>query len=262
MRDGPLLECEALSVRFGGLVALADVSFIVSPGEVLGVIGPNGAGKTTLFNVICGIYRPTTGRVRFRGRDLARMPPHKVVREGITRTFQNSRLFEALSVIDNVLIGMHTRMKASILDVILRYGWTQPEMARALAEVEELLESVAPSLLERRYSLAGDLPQADRRRLEIARTMAAAPRLLLLDEPSAGMDDHETAELMADIRQICEQRPDLAVILIEHDMNVVAEVPDTVIVLDYGEKIAQGTFDEVRKVERVQEAYLGKQAHA
>lgn len=261
--SGPLLECEAVSVRFGGLTAVDQVSFALATGEILGVIGPNGAGKSTLFNAITGIYRASSGRVRFAGTELTGRPAHQIVKLGIARTFQSSRLFVDMSVLDNVLIGLHTRTRTGVLDAVLRYGHARRELDAAAARSEELLRAVSSDLFEQRYRRAGELAQADRRRLEIARALASEPRLLLLDEPSSGMDDKETRALVRDIREICSRRPDLSIIIIEHDMSVVAELPSRVMVLDYGRKIAEGTFDSVRALERVQEAYLGgASAHA
>lgn len=259
----PLLACESVSVRFGGLAAVDQVSFTVAAGEILGVIGPNGAGKSTLFNAITGIYRASSGSIRFAGRELIGRPTHQIVKYGIARTFQSSRLFVDMSVLDNVVIGLHTQTRTGVLDAVLRYGFARRELDAAAARAEQLLMAVSSDLFEQRYRRAGELAQADRRRLEIARALASEPRLLLLDEPSSGMDDKETQALVRDIRAICERRPDLAIGIIEHDMSVVAALPDRVMVLDYGRKIAEGTFDSVRALEHVQQAYLGgKTSHA
>ena len=258
-----LLECDAVTVRFGGLTALEEVSFSLAQGEILGIIGPNGAGKSTLFNAITGIYRASSGRMRFAGTDLNGRPAHRIVELGIARTFQSSRLFTDMSVLDNVVIGLHTRTKTGVLDAILRYGRARRELEAAADRAAELLKIVSAELFEQRYRRASELAQADRRRLEIARALATEPKLLLLDEPSSGMDDRETQALVRDIRTVCRERPDLSVMIIEHDMSLVAELPDRVMVLDYGRKIAEGSFESVRSNEHVQQAYLGgASAHA
>ena len=252
-----LLEVESVTMRFGGLVALDDVSFSIGSGAVLAVIGPNGAGKSTLFNVITGVYKPSSGRVEFDGSDITGTPTYEVVRRGIARTFQSSRLFSDLSVLDNVVIGMHTRTKAGVLDVLFRHGVSRREMAACVEKAETLLRATSGDLYEQRYRPAGTLAQADRRRLEIARALASRPKLLLLDEPSAGMDEAETDALVADIVRLRAEQPELSVILIEHDMRVVQAFPEHVMCIDYGRRIAEGSFEAVRTDPRVQEAYLG-----
>jgi branched-chain amino acid transport system ATP-binding protein len=252
------LRCEGAVMRFGGLTALDHVSFTLGRGQVLGVIGPNGAGKSTLFNLLTGIYRPQAGAITFLGHDLTRAAPHQIVRLGIGRTFQTSRLFQDLSVLDNVVIGMHTRTSGGVLGAIFKHGRARRQLEQAAERAGALLQSVSPGLYEDRLRPARQLPQADRRRLEIARALAAQPKLLLLDEPSSGMDEDETAQLVADVRRIRAERPELSMIVIEHDMALVMELPERVIVLDYGRKIAEGRFDEVRRMKAVQEAYLGR----
>jgi len=259
----PLLECDSVTVRFRGLLALNDVSFSLQQGEILGIIGPNGAGKSTLFNVITGIYRANAGRIRFAGRDLNGKPAHRIVELGIARTFQSSRLFTDMSVLDNVVIGLHTRTRTSVLDAILRYRRARRELNDAATRAGELLRTVSAELYEQRHRRAGELAQADRRRLEIARALATEPKLLLLDEPSSGMDDRETQALVRDIRGVHQRRPDLSIMIIEHDMSLVAALPDRVMVLDYGQKIAEGSFESIRSLEHVERAYLGgKSSHA
>jgi len=255
-----LLEVENATMRFGGLVALNDISFSVGRGEVLAVIGPNGAGKSTLFNVVTGVYRPTSGRVRFDGSDITGHPAHDVVARGVGRTFPTSRLFSDLSVLDNVIIGMHTRTGTGVLGALFLPGASRREMAACVEKAEALLKAGSGDLFEQRYRLAGTLAQADRRRLEIARALASEPKLLLLDEPSVGMDEIETDALIADIARLKRERADLSVILIEHDMRVVEAFPHQVICIDYGSKIAEGDFAAVKADPRVQEAYLGKAA--
>lgn len=255
-----LLEVEGVTMRFGGLVALDDVSFSVDRGAVLAVIGPNGAGKSTLFNVITGVYKPTSGRVRLGGAEITGTPTYDVVQQGIARTFQSSRLFSDLSVLDNIIIGMHTRTKAGVLDVLFRPGVARREMAACVERAEAILQSSPGDLYEQRYRPAGTLAQADRRRLEVARALASQPKLLLLDEPSAGMDEAETDALVADLVRLRDERPELSVILIEHDMRVVQAFPERVMCIDYGRLIAEGSFETVRSDPRVEEAYIGTTA--
>ncbi|CAA0099506.1 Lipopolysaccharide export system ATP-binding protein LptB [Starkeya nomas] len=255
-----VLEGENLTMRFGGLVAMAEVAFTLKRGEILGIIGPNGAGKSTLLNIITGIYIPSSGEVRLEGERLNGVPAHKIVARGIARTFQSSRLFGDLSVLDNVIIGRHTHTKAGVFDAIFRRGRAKAELDAAAAHAETLLKSVSRGLHEQRHRPAGELAQADRRRLEIARALATDPKVLLLDEPSSGMDDADTDALMDDIRAVCAQRPDLALMIIEHDMRLVASLPHRVMVLDYGQKLADGPYEEIRRIPRVQEAYLGRKA--
>ena len=252
-----LLACEDVTVRFGGLVAVDAVSFTVDPGEMVCIIGPNGAGKSTLFNAISGIIRPTSGRIDFRGRALNRLPPHRVVTLGIARTFQASRLFGDMSVLDNVVVGMHTRTRTGVLTALLLHGRSRREFFAAIDRAEGILASISSDLFEQRHRAAGELAQADRRRLEIARAVASEPHLLLLDEPSSGMDDRETAELAVELRRLQQRFPERAMMLVEHDMNLVGAFPARVLVLDYGRLIAEGSFADIRQLAHVQEAYLG-----
>jgi branched-chain amino acid transport system ATP-binding protein len=254
----PVLEGESLTMRFGGLTAMAEVSFELAHGEILGVIGPNGAGKSTLFNIISGLYTPSSGEVRLEGQCLNGMPAHTIVKRGIARTFQSSRLFADLSVLDNVIIGRHTRTHCGVFDAIFRRGRAKRELKRAAAASEHLLRTVSRSLFEQRHRPAAELPQADRRRLEMARALASEPKVLMLDEPSSGMDDADTDALMDDIRAVCAERPELSLMIIEHDMRLVAALPHRVMVLDYGQKLADGAFEELRHIPRVQQAYLGR----
>jgi branched-chain amino acid transport system ATP-binding protein len=261
--DAPLLEARNLTIRFSGLVAVSEVSFHLARNEILCVIGPNGAGKSTLFNLISGIYRPNAGQIFLEGRDITGLAPHRVADAGIARTFQSSRLFNELTLIDNVVIGMHTRTKSGVLDALLRPRRARAELDTAVERAAGILRSISEDLYCRRRSYAGSLPQADRRRLEIARALASEPKVIMLDEPSSGMDERDTDALIADIKSVMTERPDLSFIIIEHDMRLVGALPERVMVFDYGKKIAEGHFAEVRKMQRVQEAYLGyKAAHA
>jgi len=263
MMTAPLLQVRNLSIRFGGLVAVSDVDLDLSSGDVLCIIGPNGAGKSTLFNVISGVYRPGSGSIHLDGRDITGKPAHKIAQAGIARTFQACRLFADLTLVDNVVIGMHCRTRTGVLDALLRPRRARAEFEEAAERAGELLRLVSPELHERRHTLAGSLPQADRRRLEIARALASEPRLIMLDEPSSGMDDRDTDALIEDIRMTMTERPGLSYVIIEHDMRLVAALPERVMVIDYGKKIAEGHFTDVRLDPRVQEAYLGqKGAHA
>lgn len=259
----PLLETRNLSIRFGGLVAVNSVNLSLPAGEILCIIGPNGAGKSTLFNLISGIYPPSSGTVHLDGRDITGKPAHKIAEAGIARTFQSSRLFNDLTLVDNVIIGMHTRTKTGVFDALLRPRRARVELDASAERAGELLRLISEDLFERRHVLAGMLPQADRRRLEIARALASEPRVIMLDEPSSGMDERDTDALIEDIHTVMSECPGLSFVVIEHDMRLVAAIPERVVVIDYGEKIAEGHFSEVRLMQRVQEAYLGqKAAHA
>lgn len=255
-----MLLCENLSLRFDGLVALDALALAVDKGEIVGLIGPNGAGKSTFFNLLTGIYQPSRGRIVFCGRDLRGVPSHEIAARGIARTFQNIRLVKDLSVLDNIVLGMHSRTSTGVLDALFRPRRAQAELKASVERAMELIDIFNPHLRTRCYDPAGALPQADRRRLEILRALAAEPRLLLLDEPSAGMDEVETAALNDDIRRVHEIRGEMAIIIVEHDMFVISELTQRTVVLDHGMKIAEGTFDAVREVREVQEAYLGKRA--
>lgn len=256
----PLLQLRKLGVRFSGLVALDDVDFTLQKSHITCIIGPNGAGKSTLFNLVTGIYKPTGGQVLLEGEDITGLAPHKIAAKGIARTFQSSRLFNNLSILDNVIAGMHARTKTSVVEALLLPRRARAEMNRSAEEAGEILQAMSPELYARRYELAGILPQADRRRLEIARALASHPKLILLDEPSSGMDDRDTEALMADIRRVMAANEGLSFLIIEHDMRLVADLPDDVIVIDYGKKIAEGLFADVRLLPRVQQAYLGQKA--
>jgi branched-chain amino acid transport system ATP-binding protein len=260
MQPPIVLAGQGLTMRFGGLVAMAEVDFELHRGEILGIIGPNGAGKSTLLNIITGIYVPSSGEVRLEGERLSGIPPYKIVGRGIARTFQSSRLFADLSVLDNVIIGRHSRTRSGVFDAIFRRSRADRELAESAAIAADLLKAVSRDLFEQRHRPAGELPQADRRRLEIARALASEPKVLLLDEPSSGMDDADTDALMDDIRALCAARPELSLMVIEHDMRLIAALPHRVMVLDYGQKLADGLFEEVRLIPRVQEAYLGRKA--
>lgn len=258
MTDNRILWTEGLCVNFDGLVAVNRIDAEVFRGETLGLIGPNGSGKTTLFNAITGLYAPSAGNVYFDGQSLLGKPPYTIARKGIARTFQTNRLCLDLSVLDNVLIGMHYRQKSGLLDAVLRQRRLASEIAEARERAARLLSVFNEELVERLGEPADLLPMIDRRRVEICRAMIGEPRLLLLDEPSAGMNPEEKEALIRDILTIRKALKDASIVIIEHDMTVIKSVTERVIVLNYGLKVAQGTFGEISQSPQVQEAYLGE----
>lgn len=257
LQPTPLLSAEDLTIRFGGLTAVDGVSLRLEGGELVAIIGPNGSGKTTLFNILNGIYRPHAGRIVLKGEDVTGLPADQIARRGVGRTFQISRLYLDLSVLDNVLLGRVGTNRLAWLAPLLRPKQASEELADHAARAYALLEEWAPDLAARCYRPARELTLVERRRLEICRALASDPDLLLLDEPSAGMDARETRELMEEIRRLRVRRPEIGIALIEHDMSVVRGLADRVVVLNYGRKIAEGTFDEVAASREVREAYLG-----
>jgi len=258
----PLLELRGVSMSFGGLAVIDDLDFVVNEGEIVSVIGPNGAGKTTLFNLITGLYRPDAGDILLGGDSLVGLPPHTITNRGIARTFQTLRLFLNMSVIENVMASQYGRTKVDIVRSMLRTpGWRKEE--REIRErAEEKLSFFGQRLMGYRWNQpAYSLSYANRRRLEIARAMATEPRILLLDEPAAGMNPVETHEITEIIGELRE-RGGYTILVIEHDMHVVEGISDRVVALDHGVKIAEGTFEQVATDPRVVEAYLGTKATA
>jgi len=248
-----LLILEKVTKKFGGLVAVNDVSFAVDKGEIVGLIGPNGAGKTTVFNIITGNYRPDQGKIRFDGIEITGRKPHQIVVGGIARTFQNIRLFQEMSLLENVLAGCHCRMKSGFLSSMLRLPMQQREEKRA---VEKAMQELAFVGLDSDFANeAGNLSYGNQRLLEIARALATDPKFIILDEPAGGMNEQETEALSALIKAI--QARGITTLLIEHDMNLVMKICEKLVVLEYGAKIAEGTPAEIKVNERVIEAYLG-----
>ncbi len=254
--DGPsALRAENITIKFGGLVAVNDVSFTVPRSAVVSLIGPNGAGKTTFFNILTGLYKPTSGRVELSGTDVTGRPPHRIAQLGLARTFQNIRLFNLMTAEENVMVAMHSHLKTGIIGTVFGSPRKRREEREARAQAAELLDYVG--IGKSRYEYARNLSYGDQRRLEVARALALRPAVLLLDEPTAGMNPQESGVFTDFVHRVRDER-DVSILLIEHDMSVVMRVSERITVLDRGEKIAEGSPEEIRTNDRVVEAYLGK----
>ena len=258
MSQPPLIEVENLTMRFGGLTALDALSMAVREGEILGLIGPNGSGKTTFFNVLTGLYKASAGRIVYRGEDVIGKTPQEIYRGGVARTFQRSRLSLSLTVFDNIVIGDYQHMRHGLVFNLLRRRAFRAEYEAYVEKVKALLEIFSPPLVKRLFEPVDTFTMIDRRRIEVCRALMSEPRLLLLDEPSAGMTHDETDELMGDILQVRGRMNNLSVVLIEHEMKVIERVTERCVVLNYGRKIAEGSYAEITADANVQTAYLGE----
>ena len=252
-----LLDVRGLTKRFGGVVAIDGLDVVVAPNEILGLIGPNGSGKTTFFNVLTGLYAADAGVVTFAGVDITRAEARTIYRAGISRTFQHSRLALSLSLFDNIMIGNHKRLNQGLWFNLMRRAALRREFEDNYRAARALVEVFEPALVARMFEPVADLPMIDRRRIEICRALISAPSLLLLDEPSAGMTHDETTELMDDILLVRDRHKDLTIIIIEHEMGVIERITNRCVVLNFGRKIAEGSYREVASASEVQQAYLG-----
>jgi branched-chain amino acid transport system ATP-binding protein len=255
----PVLHADNISVKFGGLIAVDDVSFDIPTGGVVSLIGPNGAGKTTFFNVLTGLYKPTSGTVTFDDKNITAKPPHKIAQAGVARTFQNIRLFGLMTAEENVMVAMHSHLKSGIISTILGTKKQRTEERESKKTARELLEFVGIGSTADQF--ARNLSYGDQRRLEVARALALKPKVLLLDEPTAGMNPQESKTFVDFVYRVRDEK-DVSILLIEHDMSVVMKVSERITVLDRGQKIAEGTPAEIKSNKRVIEAYLGKSAES
>lgn len=255
-----LISVDKLTMRFGGLTALDELSMTVHEGEILGLLGPNGSGKTTFFNVLTGLYKASSGSISLDGENILGKTPQEIYRSGVARTFQRSRLSLSLTVFDNIVIGDYQHMQHGLIFNLLRRKAFRAEYDAYVGKVKALLEIFSPPLVGRLFEPVESFTMIDRRRIEVCRALLSQPRLLLLDEPSAGMTHDETDELMQDILQVRRKLDKLSVVLIEHEMNVIERITDRCVVLNYGKKIAEGSYVEITADPYVQTAYLGEAA--
>ena len=258
----PLLEARALTMRFGGVTALDALDLMVHEHEILGLLGPNGSGKTTFFNVVTGLYAASSGQVRFAGDDITRQTPQAVYRAGVTRTFQRSRLSLPLTVFDNVALGQTQHLNAGLVFNLLNRAALRRQFDATVEQVHALLQTFGTGMAAKMWQSAGALSMIDRRRVEVCRALISNPRLVLLDEPSAGMTHDETRELMDDILMVRERLSPFTIVIIEHEMGVIQRITQRCVVLNYGKKIAQGTYAEITADAEVQMAYLGQEVAA
>lgn len=252
-----LLQTTGLSINFGGLWAVDNVDFEIEPSQIVGLIGPNGSGKTTFLNIVSGIYKASRGEAFLGGENITSLKPHQVYKKGISRTYQSSRLCWDLSVADNLLVGTFTSQKYGLFSTIFQPKKINNEIHNYLQESLDMLSYFNPDLIDRRYDLTKNIPHIDRRRIEITRALMGKPKVLLLDEPTAGLNDDETMSMMDDIRKIKEKMQDIAIIIIEHDMKVMENVPERIVVFNAGAKIAEGVYEEVINDRNVIDAYIG-----
>lgn len=260
MSASHLIEVNQLTMRFGGLTALDELNMVVNEGEILGLLGPNGSGKTTFFNVLTGLYKATSGRIQYAGENVIGLTAQEIYRRGVARTFQRSRLSLSLTVFDNIVIGDYQHMQHGLLFNLLRRKAFRAEYDAYVAKVRELLQIFSPPLVSRMFEPVETFTMIDRRRIEVCRALMSRPRLLLLDEPSAGMTHDETDELMQDILQVRQKMDKLTVVLVEHEMNIIERVTERCVVFNYGKKIAEGTYAQITADPNVQTAYLGEAA--
>lgn len=254
-----LVEVKGLTMRFGGLTALDHLDISIHEGEVLGLLGPNGSGKTTFFNVLTGLYRASSGSISYRGGEIIGKTPQEIYRSGVARTFQRSRLSLPLTVFDNIVIGDYQHMQHGLVFNLLRRRAFRAEYEAYVEKVRGLLDIFSPPLVDRMFEPVETFTMIDRRRIEVCRALLSQPRLLLLDEPSAGMTHDETHALMGDILDVRRKLGNLTVVLIEHEMNVIERITDRCVVLNYGKKIAEGSYAEITSDPQVQTAYLGEE---
>ena len=253
--NDPILRCDDIKLSFGGVMALTDVIFDVNEGEIVSIIGPNGAGKTCIINTITGFYRPSQGKIHFKGREITGLPPHKVCALGIARTFQNIELFTGLTVLDNLLAARHIYLRSNLLSSCLYFGFAQREEIKERKLVEDIIDFLEMETIRKQE--VGILPYGQRKRVELGRALALEPDVILLDEPTAGMNLEEKEDMVRFVLDINEEKG-TTIVLVEHDMDIVMDISDRIIVFDFGVKIAEGLPDDIKRNDRVIKAYLGE----